>query len=133
MLPGARRELHLKVANMMAGHAGRASAAQIAEHLAAAGRPDDELHWRVIAAQQAEAVFAAGEASAQWRRAVALWDEAADADGAAGIDIAQMYLRAASATENAGDRQAAAALAEEALARLAPTADPDTAVSLTAS
>ena len=130
MLPGARREVHLKVANMMAGHAGRASAAQIAEHLTSAGRPDDELHWRVIAAQEAEAVFAAGEASAQWRRAVALWNEAADADRAPDIDIAQMYLRAASATENAGDKQAAAALAEEALARLAPTADPDTAVSL---
>jgi DNA-binding CsgD family transcriptional regulator len=130
MLPGARRNLHLEFATMMAGRAGRASAAQIAEHLTAAARPDDELHWRVIAAQEAETVFAAREAAAQWRRAVALWDEAADADRAAGIDIAQMYLRAASATENAGDTEAAAALAEEALARLTPTADPDTAVSL---
>jgi len=130
MLPGARRDLHLEFANMMAGRAGRASAAQIAEHLTGAARPDDELHWRVIAAQEAETVFAAREAAAHWRRAVALWDEAADADRAAGIDIAQMYLRAASATENAGDKQGAAALAEEALARLASTADPDTAVSL---
>lgn len=130
MLPGARRDLHRKVADMMASCDDRAAAAQIAEHLAAAARPDDELRWRVIAAQAAEAVFAASEAAGQWRRAVALWDEAADADRAAGIDLAQLYLRAARATESAGDKQGAATLAEEALARLAPTADPDTTVSL---
>jgi hypothetical protein len=41
-----------------------------------------------------------------------------------------MYQRAASATENAVDKQGAAALVEIALARQAPTAEPDTAVIL---
>src|SRR5262249_4470471 len=56
MLPDARRELHLSLAQMMADHDERDRAAQIAEHLAAARRPADELRWRVIAAQQADSV-----------------------------------------------------------------------------
>jgi DNA-binding CsgD family transcriptional regulator/tetratricopeptide (TPR) repeat protein len=126
MLPDARRDLHLSLASMMADRDEKALGAQIAEHLAAAGHPGDELRWRVIAAQQADAVPAAAEASAHWQRVIAVWDDTADA----GIDLAQAYLRAAASTEAAGQQARAAALAEEALTQVAATAEPGTMVSL---
>ena len=130
MLPDDRRDLHLKVADSLSSRNERALAAQIAAHLAAASRPDKELRWRVIAAEEAETVFASKEAAGQWQRVIMLWDHVADAEVVAGTNLVRVYLRAANATENSGHREAAAALAEEALTRLGATADPETAVSL---
>jgi DNA-binding CsgD family transcriptional regulator/tetratricopeptide (TPR) repeat protein len=126
MLPQARRDLHLRIARVMADRDDNALAAQIAEHVAAAGRPDEELRWRVIAAEQADSVFAATEASAHWQRVLELWDDTADP----GIDLAEVYLRAALSTEGAGHQARAGALGEEAVARIGVTAEPATLVGL---
>jgi DNA-binding CsgD family transcriptional regulator len=130
MLPSVRRELHGKVAGLLLERNDRTVAAEIAEHLAAAARPRDELRWRAIAAQEADTVFASREASANWQRVIALWDDISDAEGAAGIDLAQVYLHAASSLESAGQQALAATLAEEALTRLAATATAETAMKL---
>ena len=126
MLPGARRDLHLSLARMLADRDDPALAAQIAEHLAATGRSGEELRWRVVAARQAEAALAAAEASAHWQRVLELWDETADP----GIDLADVYLQAATTAEGAGHQPAAAALLEDALTRVAATASPSTQVRL---
>jgi predicted ATPase len=126
MLPGARRDVHLSLARMMADRDDLSLAAQIAEHLAAAGRPGEELRWRVVAARQAEATLAATEASAHWQRVIELWDDRADP----GIELADAYLHAATTAEGAGHQPAAAALLEQALTRVAASASPQTQVRL---
>jgi DNA-binding CsgD family transcriptional regulator len=126
MLPGARRDVHLSLARMLADRDDPALAARIAEHLAAAGRPGEELRWRVAAARQAEAALAATVAFAHWQRVLDLWDDTADT----GIELADVYLHAATTAEGAGHQPAAAALLEEALARVAATARPETQVRL---
>jgi DNA-binding CsgD family transcriptional regulator len=126
MLPDARRDLHLSIARMLADRDDKALAAQIAEHVAAAGRPNEELRWRVIAAEQADSVFAAAEASAHWQRVLELWDGTVDS----GIDLAEVYLRAALTTEAAGHQASARALGEEAVIRIGMNAEPRTLVGL---
>jgi hypothetical protein len=55
LLVDERRELHVRIAHLLAAWHGPAMAADIAEHFAAANRPSDELRWRAIAAREAEA------------------------------------------------------------------------------
>ena len=130
LLPGERRELHARVAELMAGWPDSGLAAEIAAHFAEAEIPNEELRWRVLAGREAEAVYASKEAAGHWRRAITLWDQVPEPEAVTGLDLAGLYLRAATAAENAGQGVPATRLAEEALARLAATASPETAVSL---
>ena len=91
LLAGVRLELHGRVADMMAAWEEPAVAAEIAEHLAAAGRPAEELRWRVIAARHADSVFASEEAARQWRRAIALSEGAPLGSLVEGMSLAQLY------------------------------------------
>jgi DNA-binding CsgD family transcriptional regulator len=131
LLASQRRELHARIADMIADGAGSAAAAQIAEHFTAADRPALELRWRVLAARHADGLGAAREASVQWRRAIVLWrEDRGRAVAVSEFDPPQLYLRAAAATEIAGDGVTAAALTEEAVSRFADNCDAATKVSL---
>jgi DNA-binding CsgD family transcriptional regulator len=101
VLPGEREELHGRLADELA-RSGAASAAELAPHWAAAGRPAEALAASVEAARQAEAVFAAPEERAHLERALALWDAVPDAAGRAGVDLAGLCARTAVLASNAG-------------------------------
>jgi DNA-binding CsgD family transcriptional regulator len=124
LLPSERAELHARVADALAAEHDPSRAAQIAEHLAAAGRPEDELRWRIRAGRCADAVFASAEAARQWQRAVALSADAPITLNVEGMSLADLYWAAEDAMLLSGDHDAAGTLAEEALRRLAGGADP---------
>jgi len=130
LLPGERRELHQRVAELIAGWREIGLAGEVAAHFAEADASDEELRWRVRAGGEAEAVFAWSEGAGHWRRVISLWDRVPNASAIAGVDLAQAYLSAAASAENGGERLAAAGLVEDAVVRLAATASPATAVSL---
>lgn len=119
LLAGVRVELHTRVADMMAAWDEPAVGAEVAEHLAAAGRYADELRWRVIAARHADSVFAAAEAAGQWQRAIKLSEHVPVGSLVEGMSLAQLYGAAEDALTLAGDDEAAGQLAEQALHRLA--------------
>jgi DNA-binding CsgD family transcriptional regulator len=119
LLPSERQTLHGRVAEQLADWNDPALAAQTAEHFAAAGRPMDELRWRIFAGRQANSVFAAAEAAPHWQRAVALCADQPSTITVEGMSIAQLYGAAEDALDTAGAHDAAClALAEEALDRL---------------
>jgi DNA-binding CsgD family transcriptional regulator len=119
LLPSERAELHARIADTMVDWHDPSLAAQIAEHFAAAGRPGDELRWRVRAGRHADAVFAAAEAAQHWQRAIALSGDAPITDLVAGMSLAELYGAAEDALLLCGSMDAAQALADEALERLA--------------
>jgi DNA-binding CsgD family transcriptional regulator len=123
LLPGERRELHARVAALLTDRNDPSLAAQIAEHYAGADRAADELRWRVIAGRHADAVYAPNEAAGQWQRAIALSAGAPIDLAVEGLTLAELYGAAEDALELSGNTEAAKALAEEALVRLAD-ADP---------
>jgi DNA-binding CsgD family transcriptional regulator/tetratricopeptide (TPR) repeat protein len=123
LLPSERSELHGRVADLMEDWHDPSVAAQIAEHVAAAGRPGDELGWRVRAARYADAVYAFREAAEHWQRAVALSDDVPITQTVEGLSLAQLYGAAQDALELSGNDEAANQLAEAALERLSD-ADP---------
>jgi DNA-binding CsgD family transcriptional regulator len=120
LLPSERAELHARVADMLADGHDPSLAAQIAAHLAAAGRSADELRWRVIAGRRADAVFAPAEAALHWQRAVALSADAPISLVVEGMSLAELYGAAEDALDlSGGSDDTVRALAEEALERLA--------------
>jgi predicted ATPase len=120
LLPSERAELHARIADTLADWNDPSLAAQIAEHLAAAGRPEDELRWRVRAGRHAEAVFAYAETAQQLQRAVTLSADAPITQLVEGMSLAEMYGAAEDALALSGSNEdTIQALAEAALARLA--------------
>ena len=127
LLPGERLTLHERTARVLETAGQDALAAEAARHWAAAGRAAEELRTRISAARAAERVFGYAEAAAHWQRAIDLCQSGPTAAGAAGIDLAAMYLRAMDALFAAGDNERAGVLAEEACRRFAGHPDPATA------
>jgi DNA-binding CsgD family transcriptional regulator/tetratricopeptide (TPR) repeat protein len=130
LLPSERAELHARVADTLAASGDSSLAAQIAEHYGASAQISDELRWRAVAAHEAETKYASREAVIHLQRVIALWDLVPSPEELTGWDLARVYLRAFTELVNAGSFEAAAALAEQALARLGAEASPETAVSL---
>jgi hypothetical protein len=91
LLPSERAELHARVADAMVDWHDPSLAAHVAGHLAAAGRPAEELRWRVRAGRHADAVFAAAEAAQQWQRALALSADAPINQVVEGMSLAELY------------------------------------------
>ena len=118
LLASRRRELHARLAQLLIDEGG-SPPAWIAEHLAAAGHLDDELRWRVRAAQQAEAVYASAEAFRHWQRLMTIWDSVPIAGDRAGIDLAEAFDRVITTADDAGLEIQGAELAEQAFERLA--------------
>ncbi len=92
-------------------------AAEVAEHWQRAGDTEEELVWRIRAAQQAASRFAFVQAAAQWRRALALWPDDVEAVGSPAVRRVDAYLAALDALWLA-DAAAGRTVAEEALRAL---------------
>lgn len=118
MVPAETTSEHAWAARVSAGWPGVA-ATEVAGHWQVAGRPRKESRWRARAAREAERCYAYADAAEQWMRVLALWPAggSAEADKVALLDA---YCAAMDALEAAGDPQAAAELAEVALARIEP-------------
>ena len=99
-------------------------AAELAEHWYRAGQPAEALAWSVRAADQAERVYAHGEAARHCERVLELWDQVPEAADRAGADRAGLHTRAARAWEYAGDETRALSHIEEAVRLVDPAADP---------
>ena len=128
MLPVERAAVHRRLAMSQSALGGTGVAAEVAEHWRGAGLVEEELRWRVRAAREAEAIYAAEEASEHWLRAIELWDRAAEPAILAGIDVLDLYAAAEDALEHAGHSDRAGAIAEAAFARFAaPTGGTETA------
>ena len=92
-------------------------AAEVAEHWQRAGDTEQELVWRIRAAQQAASRFAFVQAAAQWRRALDLWPDDGDVAGSPEVRRVDAYLAALDALWLA-DAAAGRTVAEEALRAL---------------
>jgi DNA-binding NarL/FixJ family response regulator len=123
MLAGERRTWHAVLARALAATATVDGAGAVAEHWAAAGELSEEMPWRHAAAGEAEQVYAHREAATHWQRVIDLWPQVPPHVRPAGLDLATAYLNAIAALHNCGDTRAAAQLAEQALRKLAATAD----------
>jgi DNA-binding CsgD family transcriptional regulator len=75
-------------------------------------------------------VYAFAEASHHFERALELWDRVADAEGRAGADRAELYVRAAKAAHLSGEPARAVEFARAAIALVDPEADPSRAAIL---
>ena len=92
-------------------------AAEVAEHWQRAGDTEQELVWRIRAAQEAASRFAFVQAATQWRRALDLWPDEADVAGSPEVRRVDAYLAALDALWLA-DAAAGRTVAEEALRAL---------------
>jgi DNA-binding CsgD family transcriptional regulator/tetratricopeptide (TPR) repeat protein len=130
LLPTERQQLHQRVATALAAHPelalGRGealTAAELAHHWHAAGRPRETLAASVRAATAAERTHAPVEAQLHYRRALELWPAVDDAAEVAGIDRVALLQCAAEAASLAGAQHVAVELAEQLLAELDPEID----------
>ncbi|WP_457207609.1 hypothetical protein, partial [Nocardioides sp. P5_C9_2] len=84
-----------------------------------------ELEWRIVAADQAHARFAPRQEAEEWLRVISLWEEPLDVRHE--VSLCQAYCAAASALDDSGRGDEAAALMEEAAIRLADVVGRDRA------
>ena len=116
LLPGELQTLHTAVATALAATDCDRFPGVIALHWAAAGNYEQELSWRLRAAEYADRLNMAAEAAAHWDRAVELCDSSdRTPPGRTRTDV---YLRCSWAYEHLGRGQEAADRAELALSAL---------------
>ncbi len=101
LVPGEAPDVHAGIAVALE-ELSDPPAAEIAGHWQAAGRPADELGWRIRAALAADARFARHEAFAEWSRVLDLWGVASPRDGGAEVDLAQVLVRRIESAIRAG-------------------------------
>jgi DNA-binding CsgD family transcriptional regulator len=128
LLPAERQDLHARLADLLIAQDHVGDAARICGHVAAAGRARDELHWRIVAARDAERVFALTAAADHWQRAITLWDDVDDAESVAGLSYFELYENTRDALSDSGGDISAGALTEAVFARLGESASGDVAV-----
>jgi DNA-binding CsgD family transcriptional regulator/tetratricopeptide (TPR) repeat protein len=139
LLPGERIRLHAGLAQALteqprlAGVSPAVAAAEVAAHWDAAHEPDRALPARVAAGLAAERTHAFAEADSHYQRALELWEWMPNPGRPAGLDRVDLLARAAEAAAFTGAVERAAALLEEALDRVDPTAEPVRAAVLLAS
>lgn len=120
-----RRRLHSGIAEVLIRQDAADAAAEVADHLAAAGRSQDQLPWRIRAGDHAHTVHAPKVAADHYARAITVWhDGGFQPMFAVGIEPWQLYERAFLAADEAGDPAHALALADEAYRRFATGASP---------
>ena len=113
LLPVERRRLHAAVAEWLAEPISpdgsdvrrRGTAAELAHHWFAADNVPEALRSSVEAAEAATAVHAHADALRHLQRAIDLWDRVTDPVTLAGMDLASLRERAASAADRDGLRQ----------------------------
>jgi DNA-binding CsgD family transcriptional regulator/tetratricopeptide (TPR) repeat protein len=136
MLPGERRQMHARIATVLAGRARTAPAApaadlgELAYHWYRAGDRPRALLASVRAGMAAQATAAPGSAEQHYERALKLWDEAPEAAANSPLDHAGLLRRAAETAHLTGDYARGAALAGEALADVDAEAEPGRASTL---
>ncbi len=134
LLPGERASLHLTLGRALEqrvdDRAGAVLQAAVAHHFAAAGEQPAALTWAVRAATAAECVYAFGEASALFERALELWDRVPDAEERVGADRVTLLVRAGDVAGALGHPGRQLALAESALEQLGPEPDPHRAAKI---
>jgi DNA-binding SARP family transcriptional activator/DNA-binding GntR family transcriptional regulator len=99
LLPGEREVVHERLARALAAEpqlaAGGATAAELAQHWASAGRPVEALEASLQAARDAEAVSGLTEALRHVERVLELWDEVPGAEQLAGVALPSVLAWAA--------------------------------------
>jgi len=136
MLPGERRQMHARVATVLAERARAVPAApaadlgELAFHWYRAGDRPRALLASVRAGMAAEASAAPACAEQHYERALELWDEAPDAAADCPLDHAGLLRRAAETAHLSGDYARGAALIGEALAGVDAAAEPRRASAL---
>jgi DNA-binding CsgD family transcriptional regulator len=70
-----RQDTHRAVARALVASGGVHRAAEIAGHFAASGDQAEELPWALVAADQAERLYAWRESARLWTRSLEIWDE----------------------------------------------------------
>jgi ATP/maltotriose-dependent transcriptional regulator MalT len=119
LLAGERRDLHERLATVLAEHSDLAepspagAAAELAFHWEGAGRAEEALAAAIDAGVAASRVAAWADADRQYERALRLTD---GAPMPGGIDRIELLRRAAEAAELSGDLVRAQTLVDEALA-----------------
>ena len=114
VLPGERQELHVKIAHELSRSAS-ASPAEIAPHLAAAGRSTEAFADSMEAARQAVEVCGLAEALSHLERAIELWPAVPEARTLAGLDLAEVCVWAAEIASQVGASQRAVELTRQAI------------------
>jgi DNA-binding CsgD family transcriptional regulator/tetratricopeptide (TPR) repeat protein len=123
LLPGERTRLHHCVAQSLAG-AKLGTAAELALHWEAAGKPRPALEASVQAALDAQHMCASAEARTHFERAARIWDVAELAPGTLSLDRVDLLRHAAEAARLMADWDGAIALCREALALVDVKAEP---------
>ena len=129
LLPGERRNLHLKVAQTLSAEptlpgAKAAGAAELAHHWYAAGELPAALAAFVRAGVAAEGLCAPGKAWEHYERALEIWDRVAPEPGELPLERLEVLRRAAEAALMTGEEERAISLANDVLARIDEHHDP---------
>jgi DNA-binding CsgD family transcriptional regulator len=131
LLPSERVRLHATFARLLVEAADASDgdgmvgpAAELAYHCLASHDVAGALRASVQAAAEAEAAAAPAEVLRHLEQALALWQQVADAVAVTGSDRVGLLLRAAEAASDAGDRERAVALTQEAIEGIDPATEP---------
>ena len=130
LLPGERTRLHTAFARAMVDLLGSGeldwsgSASEVAVHWYQAGNLPKALEWSVRAGVEADGSYAYAEACHHYGRVLELWDRIADAETRAGVEMVEVFQRAARAANASGDVSHALALIDLAIAEVDPAVDP---------
>ena len=129
LLPGERRNLHLRLARTLGAQprpagAKAAGVAELAHHWYAAGELPEALAALVNAGVAAQHVCAPGEAWEHYERALEIWDRVAPAPGELPLERVEVLRRAADAALMTGEEERAITLAHDVLARIDEHDDP---------
>jgi DNA-binding CsgD family transcriptional regulator/tetratricopeptide (TPR) repeat protein len=124
LLPAERREYHAAYADGLLALPGPVPPAELASHLAEAGRIDEALAAFVAAGEAAEAQLAFAEARDGYMSAADLWDLVDDPSGAAGLTRVDLLRRLAEAAFLAGDPEVARNTISGALDEVDPDEEP---------
>ena len=129
LLPGERRNLHLRLAQTLAvqpalARAKAAGAAELAHHWYGAGELSPALASFVRAGVAAEDLCAPGKAWGHYERALEIWDRVAPEPGELPLERLEVLRRAAEAAFMAGEEERAITLAHELLASVDENEDP---------
>ena len=129
LLPGERRNLHLRLARALEAQptlagAKAAGPAELAHHWYEAGELPAALAAFVSAGMAAEEMYAVGEAWLHYERALAIWDLVAPAPGEPPLERLEVLRRTAAAALITGEEERAISLANDVLARLDERHDP---------
>ena len=121
LVAGEATEEHRRLAIVLADSPDP-SAAEVAEHWRRAHDPEQELAWRIRAAQEAGSRFAAAQEAEQWQRALDLWPDRLERAGSPGVSKVEAFTAALEALWHL-DWRAADDLASRALRELDDSAE----------